>query len=319
MKVGVVMPIGPQEGTHVVPAWKATRLAALATEEAGFDSAWVYDHLLFRFGTDPTQGIHEAWTILSAMAAITSRVELGILVLAMPFRSPALLAKMAATLEEVSGGRLILGVGCGWHEPEFDAFGFPFDHRVGRFEEALEIMVPAVRTGKANFSGRWHTARGVEILPRYARPDGRTTPILIAGRGPRMLQLIARHADAWNAAWLGPATQLPPRLAPIHAALAEAGRDPASLEITVGINVVLPAFADAEHPPLEVTESAITGSPEQLAAELQAYAELGVGHIQVALEPTTPPAIRHLGEAVTLFRGTSGAGDDHASGRENWF
>jgi probable F420-dependent oxidoreductase len=302
MKVGVVMPIGPQEGTDVVHGWEATRLAALATEEAGFDSAWVYDHLLFRFGTDPTQGIHEAWTILSAMAAITSRVELGILVLAMPFRSPALLAKMAATLEEVSGGRLILGVGCGWHEPEFDAFGFPFDHRVGRFAEALEIMVAAVRSGKANFAGRWHQAREVEILPPYARPDGRTTPILVAGRGPRMLQLVARHADAWNAAWLGPASQLPPRLEPMRAALADAGRDPATLEITVGINVVLPEFADAEHPPLEITASAISGSPVQLAAELQAYAKQGVGHIQVALEPTTPPAIQHLGEAVALLR-----------------
>ncbi len=103
MKVGVVMPIGPQDGTGVVPPWEATRVAALATEEAGFDSAWVYDHLLFRFGTDPTLGIHECWTVLSAMAAITSRVELGILVLAMPFRNPGLLAKMAATFEDSVG------------------------------------------------------------------------------------------------------------------------------------------------------------------------------------------------------------------------
>jgi alkanesulfonate monooxygenase SsuD/methylene tetrahydromethanopterin reductase-like flavin-dependent oxidoreductase (luciferase family) len=180
-------------------------------------------------------------------------------------------------------------------------------------------MVPAVRTGNADFSGRWHAARDVEILPRYIRPDGRTTPILIAGRGPRMLQLVARHADAWNAAWLGPASQLPPRLEPLRAALAEAKRDPASLEITVGINVVLPEFADADHPPLEVTDSAITGTPEQLAAELQAYAELGVGHIQVALEPTTPPAIEHLGEGLALFRAASEADGDHPARPANWF
>ena len=303
MKVGVVMPIGPVEGTGVVPGWEATRVAAVATEEAGFDSAWVYDHLLFRLGDDGTEGIHEAWTLLSAIAAITSRVELGILVLAMPFRNPALLAKMSATLEEVSGGRLILGVGCGWHEPEFDAFGFPFDHRVGRFEEALEILVPAVRSGQATFAGRWHEAKEVEILPRYSRPDGGSTPILIAGRGPRMMQLIARHADAWNTAWLGPASQLPPRLEPLQTALSEAGRDPATLEVTVGINVVLPEFADEDHPALEVTPNAITGTPEQLAEELRGYAALGVGHIQVALEPTTPPAIQHLGRAVELFRG----------------
>lgn len=302
MKVGVVMPIGPQDGTGVVPPWEATRVAALATEEAGFDSAWVYDHLLFRFGTDPTQGIHEAWTVLSAMAAITSRVELGILVLAMPFRNPALLAKMAATFEDISGGRLILGVGCGWNEPEFDAFGFPFDHRVGRFEEALSILVPAVREGRTSFSGRWHAANDLEIVPGYSRPDGERTPLLIAGRGPRMLDLVVKHADIWNTAWLGPASQLPPRMEGLSAALAAAGRDPASLEITVGINVVLPEYADEEHPPLEVIEQSITGSPEELAEHLRAYAEMGVGHVQVALEPPTPPAIKHLGRAVELLR-----------------
>jgi probable F420-dependent oxidoreductase len=302
MKVGVVMPIGPVEGTGVVPGWEATRAAALATEEAGFDSAWVYDHLLFR-DEDGTQGIHECWTVLSALAALTSRVELGILVMAMPFRPPALLAKMAATLEEVSGGRLILGVGCGWHEPEFSAFGFPFDHRVGRFEEALSILVPAVRAGRApTFSGRWHSVGDLEILPRYARPDGSSTPLLIAGRGERMLRLVVQHADAWNAAWLGPASQLPPRLVGLQAALDAAGRDPASLEITVGVNVVLPEFADPDHPPLPITESTLTGSPAQLADALHAYAEMGVGHVQVALEPTTPPAIHHLAEALSLLR-----------------
>ena len=302
MKVGVVMPIGPVDGTGVVPPWSATRDAAVATEEAGFDSAWVYDHLLFRMGSGPTEGIHECWTVLSALAALTSRVELGILVLAMPFRSPGMLAKMAATVEEVSGGRLMLGVGCGWHEPEFSAFGFPFDHRVSRFEEALSVLVPAVREGRATFSGRYHSVRELEILPRYARPDGRPTPLLIAGRGERMLRLVVQHADAWNTAWLGPATQLPPRLAGLHAALDAAGRDPASLEITVGVNVVLPEFADAEHPALPITDSTLTGSPSALADALHAEEELGVGHLQVALEPTTLPAIHHLGEALSLLR-----------------
>jgi probable F420-dependent oxidoreductase len=302
MKVGVVMPIGPVDGTGVVPAWSAVRDAARATEEAGFDSAWVYDHLLFRMGGGPTEGIHECWTVLSALAALTSRVELGILVLAMPFRSPGMLAKMAATLEEVSGGRLILGVGCGWHEPEFSAFGFPFDHRVSRFEEALSVLVPALRSGRASFSGRYHAVGDLEILPRYTRPDGRSTPLLIAGRGERMLRLVVQHADAWNTAWLGPATQLPSRLAGLRAALDAAGRDPASLEITVGLNVVLPEFADAEHPPLAVTDSTLSGSPAALADALHAYAELGVSHLQVALEPTTPPAIHHLGEALALLR-----------------
>jgi probable F420-dependent oxidoreductase len=299
MKVGVVMPIGPTEGTGVVPRWEATRQAALASEEAGFDSVWVYDHLLFRgLGSDGTEGIHECWTVLSALAALTSRVELGILVLAMPFRSPALLAKMAATFEEISACRLILGVGCGWHEPEFTAFGFPFDHRVSRFEEALQILVPALRDGHATYSGRYHAVDDLQIAP----PSPRRTPLLIAGRGARMLRLVVQHADAWNAAWLGPASQLPPRLVDLRAALDEAGRDPASLEITVGVNVTLPEYADAGHPAFPLNDRMLTGPPAALADALHAYAEMGVGHVQVALEPTTPPAIHHLGEALDLLR-----------------
>jgi alkanesulfonate monooxygenase SsuD/methylene tetrahydromethanopterin reductase-like flavin-dependent oxidoreductase (luciferase family) len=125
-----------------------------------------------------------------------------------------------------------------------------------------------------------------------------------------MMQLVVRHGDAWNAAWLGPASQLPSRLAPLQAALAEAGRDPATLEVTVGVNVVLPEYADDEHPPLEITSSTLTGPPEQLADELHAYAAMGVGHVQVALEPTTPRAIEHLGRALALFRADSVAAEE---------
>ena len=238
MKYGVVMPIDKDERGSEIPGWPAIREAAHAAEEGGLDSIWVFDHLLYRFGGEPTGGIHEAWTTLAALAAETSQVELGTIVLAMGFRNPALLAKMAATLEEVSGGRLILGVGCGWHQPEYDAFDFPFDHRVGRFEEALQVMVPLVREGRVDFAGRWHAARDCEILPRYTRPDGRPTPILIAGRQPRMRSLVARYADAWNVAWLGPASQLEARMAPMRETLAAEGRDLASLEITVGVNVL---------------------------------------------------------------------------------
>jgi len=209
---------------------------------------------------------------------------------------------MADTLDEVSGGRLLLGLGAGWHEPEYEAFGFPFDHRVSRFDEALQILVPALRTGRASFSGRYHAADELEIVPRYDRPDGSRIPLLIAGKGERMLRLVVQHADAWNTAWLGPASQLPPRLTGLTAALDAAGRDPASLEITVGVNVVLPEFADAKHPALPVTESTLTGSPAQLADAFAAYAELGVSHLQVALEPTTPPAIHHVGDALALLR-----------------
>ena len=126
MKVGVVIPMGPDDGSGGTYGWPHIREMAEVSEAAGFDSIWVYDHLIFRFPDAKPQGIHEAWTTLTALAVATHRVELGAVVFAMPFRNPALLAKMATTLDEISGGRLILGVGCGWHEPEFDAFGFPF-------------------------------------------------------------------------------------------------------------------------------------------------------------------------------------------------
>jgi len=298
MKVGVVIPSGPDAPGGSVFGWEHLRDVALSAEDAGLDSIWVYDHLLFRFGDGAAQGIHEAWTVLSALAGITSRVELGTIVLAMPFRNPALLAKMAVALDEVSRGRLVLGVGAGWHEPEFDAFGFPFDHRVGRFEEALAILVPLVREGRVDFAGRWHAARDVELIPLSRRPDGSSIPILIAGKRPRMLRLVAENADAWNTAWLGPASELPDRLAPLHEALATAGRDPATLEVTVGVSVVLPELSDE---PLDAG-GALTGSVEQLAEELRAYRAAGAAHLICSLEPGTPAAVEHLARAVALER-----------------
>jgi probable F420-dependent oxidoreductase len=300
LKVGALMPIAP-EGGRPAPGWNEIRRAAEAAEESGLDSIWVYDHLLFR--TDGvTQGIHEAWTMLAALAAVTRRVEIGALVMAMPFRNPALLAKMAATADEVAAGRLILGVGTGWHEPEFDAFGYPFDHRVARFEEALAILVPLLRgDAEVSMAGRYHRTDRAVLAPRPpARPDGRPSiPLLIAGKGPRMLSLVARHADAWNTAWLGTVDELEPRLAPLRDALRAGGRDPSSLEITVGVNVVIPDLAGVDD---ELPGRAISGSSDELAEGIRGYARAGVGHLVCAVTPTTPPAMARLAEASRRAR-----------------
>src|ERR1043165_3879953 len=153
MRVGVVMPIGEDDATGSTPSYTTIRAFAQRAEASGFDSIWVYDHLLFRFPEQPTGGIWECWTLLAALAEATERVDLGTIVLCVSFRNPAVLAKMADTLEEISGGRLILGLGAGWHQPEFDAFGIPFDHKAGRFEEALKIIVPLLKEGKVDFTG----------------------------------------------------------------------------------------------------------------------------------------------------------------------
>jgi probable F420-dependent oxidoreductase len=294
MKVGVVLPIGEEDDG--VPSYPVLRDVALAVEAGGFDSLWVFDHLLYRFDGEES-GIHECWTILSAVAEATSRVELGTIVMCTAFRNPALLAKMAATLDHISGGRLILGVGAGWHEPEFDAFGFPFDHRVGRFEESLAVITGLIRTGRADLDGEWVTVRDVFLRPP-ARPE---MQILVAGKGPRMLDLTARHADSWNAAWFGmPDERLAGRRKDLADACERVGRDPATLGITVGVTVRYPELmpATAEPP----TSPALTGSAADIASGLRAHAADGADHAIVALDPTTPETVGLLGETLALFR-----------------
>ena len=294
-----MLPIGEQENSHKVLPWGELRDQALAAEESGLDSIWAADHLIFR-EDGSSSGIHECWTMLAAVAAITRRVEIGPLVLALPFRNPALTAKMATALDEVSGGRLILGLGCGWHEPEFDAFDYPFDHRVGRFEEGLNVVLPLLRTGSAQLNGRWHRA-DAELLPPGPRPNG--PPILIAGRRPRMLRLVARHADAWNAAWFGrreEATALEERIGHLREACAAEGRDPATITLTAGLFVSFPALLGAEHeaPP----ENALSGDAAEVGRELAAYAELGIEHVIVHVWPPNAAGVSELGRAAELAR-----------------
>ncbi len=302
MKIGLMLPIGEEEALGRPPSFEHLKAMTLAAESGGLDSVWCADHVLFRpEDSDHTRGIHEAWTLLSALAAVTTRVELGPLVLCVPFRNPAMIAKMAATFDEMSAGRLTLGLGCGWHKPEFDAFGLPFDHRVGRFEEALEIILSMLRTGSATLEGRWHRARDAEVVPRGPRPDG--PPIMIAGKQPRMMELVAQHADQWNAAWYGhpdTADDLRERLANLRRALDVVGRDPATLTLTAGVFVKV-SEDDA------APDNAMQGSVEEIADALAGYSELGISHVIVHLWPRTPEAVAKLAEAAALVRNRVGA------------
>jgi len=213
------------------------------------------------------------------------------------FRNAALLAKMAATLDHVSGGRLILGIGAGWHDPEYEAFGYPTDHKVSRFEEALTVITSLIRTGRADHAGRFVTAHDAVLLPP-ARPD---LPILVAAKRPRMLDLTARYADAWNLAWFGLPDE---RLARVRGELGEAcsrvGRHPASLSFTVGVTVRYPG--DGPAPAEPATSPALTGTAEEIAGGLSAHAAAGVDHLIAALEPTTPATLAAFVEAVNRYR-----------------
>ncbi|HEX5825425.1 MAG TPA: LLM class flavin-dependent oxidoreductase [Candidatus Limnocylindrales bacterium] len=290
MKIGIVLAQSASDGAGGI--WAEIASIARQAEDGGLDSLWLSDHFFYREAEAPVgaeTGYHEAWTLLSALAVATTRVELGTLVLATSFRPPGLLAKMAATADDVAGGRLILGLGCGWHEPEYEAFGYPFDHRVGRFEEALRIIVPLIRGERVTFDGRYSRVRDAAILPAPARP---TMPILVAAKGERMLRLTARYADAWQTAWFGrPDERYRQRHADLLAACTAEGRDPATLEITVGVTV--DAAPDPDALPLDAAA---------IADALAAWAEEGVGHLQFGLVSTTPETVAVILEAVDRYR-----------------
>src|SRR5574338_371746 len=299
MKIGLMLPMGDDEVLGRPAPFQELRDLAIAADESGLDSVWAADHVMFRGSDGSLSGIHECWTVLSAIAAVTRRVEIGPLVLATPFRNPALTAKMAATLDEVSNGRLILGLGCGWHDPEFEAFGIGFDHPVSRFEEALAIILPMLRDGTASHNGRWYSAKAAPLLPPGPRPGG--PPILIAGKRPRMMRLVAKHADMWNAAWYGPpetAGELRERVTRLHEVLLAEGRDPSSLALTAGVFVSFPSLLtpDREQPP----KNAMAGTPEEVGRMLGGFAELGMEHLICHLWPGTPEAVRQLAEAAEV-------------------
>ncbi|HKM73588.1 MAG TPA: LLM class flavin-dependent oxidoreductase [Stellaceae bacterium] len=170
LKVGLLLSVA--EGS-AGERWANLKAMARHAEAAGFDSLWIADHMSVPVSPgEPERGRWECWSILAALAAVTERVELGTLVTCTSFRNPALLAKMADTVEEISDGRLILGLGAGYYEPEYRAFGFPFDHRVGRFEEALQIVYGLLRRGTIDFNGQYYQARDCELTPRGPRPGG---------------------------------------------------------------------------------------------------------------------------------------------------
>lgn len=234
--------------------------------------------------------------MMSALAEATRRVELGSLVLCNQFRNPAVLAKMAVTLDEISNGRLILGVGAGWNQAEFDAFGIPFDHRVNRLEEALQIIRPLLKESRVDFEGNYYLAKNCEILPRGPRPDG--PPLMVGSRGPRMLLLTAQYADIWNIDGINQPALLEEPIAEMKAACAEVGRDLATLDITARVTVVFPDIS----PPPHWMDNYLSGSVEEIAAAIKQFEALGVSHIMLHCSPFNSKSLNRLATAVDLYR-----------------
>jgi alkanesulfonate monooxygenase SsuD/methylene tetrahydromethanopterin reductase-like flavin-dependent oxidoreductase (luciferase family) len=306
LKIGMYVPFSERQMEGETPRWADILAMAQRAEAVGFDSLWVPDHLIQYYEGVAPRGGWECWTLVAALAAATRRVELGTIVTATSFRNPALLAKIVDTVEEISGGRVILGLGTGYHEPEYRAFGYPYDHPFSRFEEALTIIHGLLRHGYVDFVGKYHEARECELRPRGGpRPEG--PPILIGSSSPKMLGLLARYADLWNV-WLvhdvsRPAA-IPPLRERVDAACRAAGRDPATLGRTA---TVLVDYVGTDDLALRLmrpasTPEPIVGDAAEVAATLRAFVDEGISHLQVFLQPNSLAGIERFAPVLEAVR-----------------
>ena len=277
---------------------------ARRAEEVGFDSIWLGDHLLYDLDVGP-RGPWEVWTSLAALAAATTTIELGPLVAATAFHNPAMLAKLATTVEAISNGRLVLGLGAGWNHREFSAFGFPFDRRVDRFDEAFTVVRQLARTGRCSYDGEFVHVDDCVIHPRGPRPDG--PPLLIGSVGPRMLRLTLPHVDLWNVWWSdfgNDPAGFAVRSAEVDAICAEVGRDPAEVGRTCAVLVQLDGGAGrhmGDYGWGGVTP--ISGSPSEIADRLAAFSDVGADHLQLVVDPIDERSIEALADVLVILDG----------------
>lgn len=295
LRVGIQLPEVERE-----VRWPEYVSMARTAEEVGFDSVWLGDHLLYRDDDRPERGPWEAWTMLAALAAVTERVRLGPLVASAAFHAPAMLAKLAATVDEVSGGRLVLGIGAGWNEVEFRAFGFPFDHRVDRFAEAFEIALRLLSGDRVTLDGRYHRVEDVVLLPRPAR----RVPLMLGSTGERMMSIALPHVDMWNT-WFDLYGNTPEGFAAesakVTAAAERVGRDPGQIERSACCLVVLDRSAGERSIPLDCPP--LEGSAEAIADGLRSMAEAGADEAILVVSPITEGSIRVLGEMLAALDG----------------
>lgn len=285
MRVGIQLPEVERE-----VRWPEVAAIARAAEESGYDSIWVGDHLLYRGDGRPERGPWDAWTQLAALAALTSRVRLGPLVASAAFHSPGAIARMAASIAEISGGRFVLGLGAGWNETEFRAFGLPRDHLASRFEEAFAIIRRLLEGERVTFAGRYQQVDDAVLLPRPSQ----AVPLMVGSSGPRVLAFALPHVAAWNV-WYDLYGNTPEafraRSAEVDEACRGAGRDPREVARSACVLVAFGKGGERKHaaPPV---------APEQLRAHLRALAEAGADEAILVVDPITERSVRELAERI---------------------
>jgi alkanesulfonate monooxygenase SsuD/methylene tetrahydromethanopterin reductase-like flavin-dependent oxidoreductase (luciferase family) len=288
-KIGVQLP----EVERFVPWAEYVDLARRA-EAASYDSVWVGDHLLYDLPDGSTRGPWESWTTLAAIAQATERVEIGPLVAATSFHAPAMLAKQAATVDAISGGRLIVGLGAGWNKREYDAFGFAYDRRVSRFEEALAIIVPLLREGRTTFHGQFYDVDDCVLDPRPAREGG--PPIMLGSDSPRMLGIGLPVVDSWNIWWSRYDNSVD-RFGEIKEKVEAAMPDGRYVDATAAVLVTLPS-GEGRLMGDKYDAKVATVTPDNLADHVRALAGMGATHLQLVLDPITAESIDVVGEVL---------------------
>ena len=297
MKVGVQLP----EVEYEIAFGDLIAMAQLA-EEVGFDSIWLGDHLLYDLPVGP-RGPWEVWTALAALAASTRRVELGPLVASTSFHAPAMLAKMAATVDAISDGRLILGLGAGWNKREYTAFGFPFDHRVSRFDEAFTIIRTLLAEGTIDFHGTYYDVTDSVLHPRSPRPGG--PPLVVGSIGERMQSITLPHVSAWNVWWSdygNTAAGFAAVKATVDERIAAVGRT-GEIDATAAVYVRLPGGTGRQMGDYPTDAGApLEGSPDELADRLREFEAAGATHVQLVVDPIVPASLEWLGDVIALLR-----------------
>jgi probable F420-dependent oxidoreductase len=293
-KIGVQLP----EVERFVPMPEYLELAQ-RVEHAGFDSIWVGDHLIYDLPDGATRGPHEAWTTMAAIAAVTERVEIGPLVASTAFHAPAMLAKLAATVDAISQGRLILGLGAGWNRREFDAYGFPYDRRVSRFAEALSIIERLLREGRTTFHGEFYDVDDCVLDPAPVRPGG--PPIMLGSNSPRMLGIGLPVVDAWNIWWSIYGNSVD-RFAEVKQQVDAATPEGRDVDATAVVLVTLP---DGRGRVMgeEYDDEVATVTPDDLGDHVTSMAEAGATHLQLVLDPITAESIDTIGQVLRDLRG----------------
>ncbi len=293
MQIGLFLPLTRAFGLTGDPTFAQIKDLALYAEQLGFDSLWFGDHFLTPESDDgPPEGWWEMWTMLTATAAVTERIQVGAFVNCVLFRNPGVTAKQAEAVDEVSGGRFTLGLGAGWNESDFAAFGLPFDHRVSRFEEGLGIISALLRSGQVDVQGDYYRANAIN-LPRSPRGAQGGPPIMIGGIGPRMLDLVVRYADIWDSDFVANSAALKPKLELVDQACLAAGRDPATLIRSSAIHC---EFEGA----IGHWDIATPGSPEAIAEQFVGMRDLGIQQLVVSFDPGTRESLETIARAIDL-------------------